>query len=255
MRAGEVIPEIVSVLTELRDGMERVVEIPKICPICSTPTMQDEGMVAIYCPNPHCSAKIQGQLEMFVGKQGLNIDGLGTKQIELFLELGWITDFASVFDLGIYRDKFFELEGYKEKSVNNLLEAIEKSRHTTLDRVLVALGIPNVGKKTAKLIARSVTEKSQALPVMSSEAPAKSRHLTQEFPGKDFSTSSYRTSVEITGIIFSITEEELLEVKDIGPETARAFVEYMVENREMVERLFSRLEIQIPETRFLPTQE
>ena len=165
MRAGEVIPEIVSVLTELRDGMERVVEIPKICPICSTPTMQDENMIAIYCPNPHCSAKIQGQLEMFVGKQGLNIDGLGTKQIELFLELGWITDFASVFDLGIYRDKFFELEGYKEKSVNNLLEAIEKSSHTTLDRVLVALGIPNVGKKTAKLIARSVIARSESVSV------------------------------------------------------------------------------------------
>ena len=68
MRAGEVIPEIVSVLTELRDGMERVVEIPKICPICSTPTMQDDGMVAIYCPNPQCPTKIQGQLELFVGK-------------------------------------------------------------------------------------------------------------------------------------------------------------------------------------------
>ena len=74
------------------------------------------------------------------------------KQIELFLELGWITDFASIFHLHEYRERFFELEGYKEKSVNNLLEAIEKARHTTLDRVLVALGIPNVGKKTAKLI-------------------------------------------------------------------------------------------------------
>jgi NAD-dependent DNA ligase len=254
MRAGEVIPEIVSVLTELRDGMERVVEIPKICPICSTPTKQDEGMVAIYCPNPHCPAKIQGQLEMFVGKQGLNIDGLGTKQIELFLELGWITDFASVFDLGSYRDQFFELEGYKEKSVNNLLEAIEKSRHTTLDRVLVALGIPNVGKKTAKLIARSVTQKGQALPVMSSQALAKSRHLTQEFPGKDFSTSSYRTSVEVTEGVFLLTEEKLLEVKDIGPETARAFVEYMLENREMIERLLGKLDILIPE-QMLPSSE
>jgi DNA ligase (NAD+) len=76
MRAGEVIPEIVSVLTELRDGTEKVIVTPSVCPVCSTKTMQDEGMVAIYCPNPHCPAKIQGQLEMFVGKQGLNIDGL-----------------------------------------------------------------------------------------------------------------------------------------------------------------------------------
>lgn len=139
MRAGEVIPEIVSVLTELRTGSEKTIEIPKICPICSTPTCQDDGMVAIYCPNPHCPAKVQGQLEMFVGKQGMNIDGLGARQIELFLELGWITDFGSVFDLSSYREQFFTLEGYKEKSITNLLEAIEKARHTTLDRVLVAI--------------------------------------------------------------------------------------------------------------------
>ncbi len=66
--------------------------------------------MAIYCPNIHCPAKIQGQLEMFVGKQGMNIDGLGTKQIELFLEKGWITDLASVFDLGNYAQDIFELE-------------------------------------------------------------------------------------------------------------------------------------------------
>ena len=74
------------------------------------------------------------------------------KQIELFLELGWITDFVSVFHLRNYREQFFTLEGYKEKSVNNLLQAIDKARHTTLDRVFVALGIPNVGKKTGRLL-------------------------------------------------------------------------------------------------------
>jgi len=110
MRAGEVIPEIVSVLTELRDGNEEIVEIPKICPICHTETKQDQGMVAIYCPNPHCGAKIQGGFEMFVGKQGMNIDGLGVKQVELFLELGWITDFASVFSLSNYQGNMLELE-------------------------------------------------------------------------------------------------------------------------------------------------
>jgi DNA ligase (NAD+) len=67
---------VVSVLSELRSGNEVRVSVPEICPICSTPTLQDEGKVAIYCPNTHCPAKIQGQLEMFVGKQGLNIDGL-----------------------------------------------------------------------------------------------------------------------------------------------------------------------------------
>lgn len=106
--------------------------------------------MAIFCPNTHCPAKIQGQLEMFVSKQGMNIDGLGAKQIELFLKKGWITDFASVFQLSRFRDDMLALDGYKEKSVQNLIDSLERARHTTLDRALVALGIPNVGKKTAK---------------------------------------------------------------------------------------------------------
>jgi DNA ligase (NAD+) len=90
----------------------------------------------------------------------MNIDRFGEKQIELFLDLGWITDFASLYELDNYRDKMLELEGYKEKSVNNLLESIEKSRHTTLERVFTAIGISNVGKKTARLIAKRVLEKN-----------------------------------------------------------------------------------------------
>ena len=74
---------------------------------------------------------------MFVGRQAMNIDGLGPRQIEDFLEMGWITDFASVFQLGQYANEILTLEGYKEKSVQNLLDSLEKSRHTTLDRMLV----------------------------------------------------------------------------------------------------------------------
>jgi DNA ligase (NAD+) len=217
MRAGEVIPEVVSVLIELRDGSEKIVQIPEKCPVCGTKTEQDEGMVAIYCPNKHCPAKIQWQLEMFVGKQGFNIDGLWVKQIELFLELGWITDFVSVFHLRNYREQFFTLEGYKEKSVNNLLEAIEKARHTTLDRVFVALGIPNVGKKTARLLS-----------------------------GIIYGISEMR-NLPIFETIQNITLEELLEIKDIGPETARAFMEYTQENTLLIERLLHELDLQIPE--------
>ncbi len=221
MRAGEVIPEIVSVIAEVRDGSEQEVDIPIICPICSTPLGQDAGKIAIFCPNAHCPAKIQGQLEMFVGRQAINIDGLGPRQIEDFLEMGWITDFASVFQLGQYANEMLTLEGYKEKSVQNLIDSLEKSRHTTLDRMLVGLGIPNVGKKT----------------------------------GKQLSVISYQLSVKkeipFPEALFSITEEDLLEMKDIGPETARSFVEYMANNREVVERLYGELEIQIPITPFI----
>lgn len=86
MRAGEVIPEIVSVITDVRDGSEKVIVPPTVCPTCSTSLTQDEGKIAIWCPNKHCPAKILGQLEMFVGKQAMNIDGLGPRQLEDFLE-------------------------------------------------------------------------------------------------------------------------------------------------------------------------
>lgn len=241
IRAGEVIPEIVSVISEVRSGEEKEVFPPEICPICGTNLEQEEGKVAIFCPNKHCPAQIQGRLEVFVWKQGLNIDGLGTKQIELLLELGWITDFASIFHLHTYRERFFELEGYKEKSINNLLESIEKARNTTLERALVSLGIPNIGKKTAKVITKEAIKKYAHF-VISTDLPASmatTRNPAGETREQDFSLRY--TALEMTKTLFSLTEEELFEMKDIWPETARSFVEYMEENRELVERFFVEL--------------
>ena len=216
MRAGEVIPEIVSVISELRDGTEEVVNPPSICPICSTKLEQDEGKVAIYCPNSYCPAKIQGQFEMFVGKQGLNIDGLGIKQIELFLELGWISDFVSLFHLASHKTELLQIEGYKEKSVNNLLEAIEKARHTTLDRVFVALGIPNVGKKTGKILAEYIfLEKNNEESIMQ--------------------------------VLLRLNNEALETIHDIGLETATSIIEYIEKNGVLIERLLDELSIFIPE--------
>lgn len=209
MRAWEVIPEIVSVIDDVRDGSENIVLPPENCPICHTILEQEEGKVAIFCPNKHCPAKIQGQLEMLVSKQAMNIDGFWEKQIELFLKLWWITDFASIFSLSKYHDELLKIEGYKEKSVNNLFDAIEKARNTTLDRAFVALGIPNVGKKTAKQI---VT-------------------LFDDIFDQNWLLQK----------IFEITEENLLDLVDIGPETARAFVNFMSDNRQMVEKFFWEL--------------
>lgn len=216
MRAGEVIPEIVWAITDVRDGSERSVLPPTQCPICATPLEQDDGKVAIFCPNNHCPAKIQGQLEMLVSKQGLDIDGFGERQIALFLQKGWITDFASIFHLKKFREQFFDIEWYQQKSVNNLLEAIESARNTTLDRVFVALGIPNVWKKTAKLIANTVF-----------------------CMGDNFREN-----------IFSLSQEALIATKDIGPETAISFAKYMQENKMLVERFLDELMINIPQKKY-----
>jgi DNA ligase (NAD+) len=140
MRAGEVIPEIVSVIAEARDGSEIIVERPETCPVCGTTLANDEGKIAWYCPNrTNCPAQLQGGMEVFVGKHGMDIDGLGKKQIELFRKLGILSDFASIYHLREHRDTLLGQEGYKEKSVGNLLAAIETSREAKLENLLVAL--------------------------------------------------------------------------------------------------------------------
>lgn len=211
MRAGEVIPEIVMVLESLRNGTEKIVTPPVSCPVCNTKLEKAEGKVAIFCPNKHCGAKVQWQFEMFVSKHAMNIDWLWEKQIELFLEKGWITDFPSIYTLHRFKNSILELEWYKEKSVNNLISSIESSRDTTLERVFVALGIPNVGRKTA-------------------------RQIVQLF----------RWSVNTATLLeklWIITEADLVNIRDVGPETAISFVEYIQNNKAMLERLFSELRI------------
>lgn len=214
MRAWEVIPEVVSVLKELRTGEEQPVFTPEFCPVCHTPLQQDPGFVAVYCPNGSCPAKIQGQLEMFVSKQGFNIDGLGEKQLGLFLEKWWITDFASIFRLREYRDAMLVLEGYKEKAVNNLLSAIESARQTTLERVFVGIGIPNVWKKTARQL---------------------SRYLW---------TLALEQNCSLASVIFSVNAEDLEQIRDIWPETARSFVAFMHAQRESIMQLLDQVSLQ-----------
>ena len=145
IRAGEVIPEVIGAIVEARTGTEESILPPTTCPSCGTPLQRDEGKVALYCPNRrNCPAQIQGKLEVFVGKHGMNIDGFGKKLVELFLDIGRLTDFTSVYHLAEHRNEILALEGFQEKSVNNLMNAIESSRRVEFANLLVSLGIPQV---------------------------------------------------------------------------------------------------------------
>lgn len=100
VRAGEVIPEVIGPIIEVRDGTEKVILPPTVCPSCSTPLVQDEGKVALYCPaRATCPAQTSGALKSFVGKHGANILTLGDKIIDLFIEQGFLTDFVSIYHL------------------------------------------------------------------------------------------------------------------------------------------------------------
>lgn len=152
-KAGDVIPEVVEAKKERRTGKERDFQMIHRCPICNEPIFKKEGQVDYYCVNPHCPArKIEG-LCHFVSRKAMNIDGLGERIIEDFFNLKFIQDVSDIYRLKYHRDSLTELEGYGDKSIDNLLEAIENSKKNSLDRLIFALGIPNVGEKTAKILA------------------------------------------------------------------------------------------------------
>jgi DNA ligase (NAD+) len=109
-RAGEVIPEIIAPITELRDGYETEILPPKQCPICQSETYREGEKIALLCSNLHCPARESQALEWFVSKHGVDIDGFGPKQIELFRELGWVTDIASIYDLRDHQEELLTIE-------------------------------------------------------------------------------------------------------------------------------------------------
>lgn len=152
-KAGDVIPEIGEVKKERRTGKEKEFEMIKTCPMCGEFIYKKEGQVDYYCINPLCPARHIEELCHFVSRKAMNIDGLGERIIEDFYNLKYIEKIPDIYKLACYHDELTELEGYGQKSVDNLLEAIENSKKNSLERLLFGLGIPNVGEKTSKLLA------------------------------------------------------------------------------------------------------
>ncbi len=153
-RAGDVIPQIVGVAETSPDTS--AFEFPDTCPVCGGAVVREAGMVARRCVNTlGCPAQRIGELEHFVSRKGFDIDGLGTKQLELFISRGWIETAADIFTLiPRFGDDIKKLDGFGEKSVANLSAAIENARDIDLHRFLYAIGIPEVGEATAKILAR-----------------------------------------------------------------------------------------------------
>ncbi|MDD3646073.1 MAG: NAD-dependent DNA ligase LigA [Candidatus Gracilibacteria bacterium] len=222
-RAGEVIPKIISVVKEgFRDDFEKITP-PEFCPSCETKVQKDEDKVRYYCPNKvDCPAQHHEMLTFAVGKQGFNIDGLGERQVELFLDLGIIQNLSDIFNIKEKRDDILALEGFQEKSVNNLIEAVENAKHVDIATLLTAIGISGVGKKTAKTLSKLFHSKDDLLN-------------------------------------FTRSAEELEELEDIGPEIARSVISYFEApaHKRLLEDLVGVLDIKyyIPLSNSLPEGE
>lgn len=146
-KAGDVIPEVVRSIADRRTGAEREYEMPAACPVCGTAIVRDDGAVRHYCPNPACPARVGQEFGHFVGRGGMDIEGAGWKALEQLLQTGLVAKRGD-----FYRLKVEDLEGlerFGRKSAENLHAAIRKSRRRPLERIIAALGIPQVGWTTA----------------------------------------------------------------------------------------------------------
>lgn len=152
-KAGEIIPEVVRSLPDKRTGSEVVFAMPHVCPACGSDVVRREGEAAWRCVNPDCPAVIGEKIAHFVSRDAMNIDGLGDAIVQQLLSKELIHDVADIY--GLTKDQLVALEGFGEKSADNLLKAIEASKSVGLARVLFALGIRFVGAKAGRVLAES----------------------------------------------------------------------------------------------------
>ncbi len=151
-RAGDVIPDVIKVFSNLRIGREREFRMPARCPVCGSRTVKPKGEVAIYCTNKKCFARLHRWIKHFVARAAFDIEGLGHKIIEQLMNEGLVSDPADLFRIS--EGDLVPLERFAEKSAKNIVSAIQKSTHISLSRFIYALGIKHVGEETAIDLAR-----------------------------------------------------------------------------------------------------
>ena len=150
-RAGDVIPEVVGPVLSDRAADSVPWEFPTDCPVCGRPLVRDEGVAATNCVNFRCDRQIRGRIEHFAGRAAMDIEFLGEKNVDRFVTLGLVEDVADLYTMDF--DKVLELEGFKEKSVENLRAAIETSKTRPLGNLLFGLRIPEIGQVNGQTLA------------------------------------------------------------------------------------------------------
>ena len=152
-KGGDVIPKIISVVLSERPSSSKLTKPPTKCPICGSPIFKPEEEVAYYCENSECPAQVKGRIEHFASRGAMDIEGLGEAIINLFVDLDYLKTYDQIYDLKSKRNELIEIERLGEKSIDNLLNAIEDSKKQPFAKVLFALGIRYVGSGAAKKLA------------------------------------------------------------------------------------------------------
>jgi len=150
-KSGDVIPKVTSVIKDEREGDEKDIKFPDACPVCGSSVLKDEYDVYYKCANPDCPARLKASIVHFAGRNAMDIKGLGEKIVDRFVDLGLLGSIADIYDLKC--EDIQELEGFGAKSAENLIKAIDKSKAKPFSKVLFGLGLPNVGVRTAEILA------------------------------------------------------------------------------------------------------
>ena len=197
-KAGDVIPEVKCAIKERRSGCEKPFVMIDKCPICGTTLIKKEGQVDYYCTNKECPARGIESLIHFASRDAMNIDGLGDEIIEDFYNEGFIKEITDFYYLEEHKDEIIMLEGFGQKSFDNMINAINNSKKNSLEKLLFGLGISGVGSKTAKMLAEYYG------------------HIDN---------------------LMNASVEELLTIKDIGDILAESIFNYFQNNRNLIDKL------------------
>ncbi|MDO8469139.1 MAG: NAD-dependent DNA ligase LigA [Candidatus Peribacter sp.] len=233
-KAGDVIPEVVEVLKNLRPHGTKPFHYPKHCPSCGSNLERPEGEVVHRCPNPKCAAARQERIEHFASRHAMNIEGLGKETVELLLEEGLITDPADIFSLAA--EDLMGLPLFKEKKATNLMESIERARHVPLERFLFALGIRHIGREIAEILSRRIHWPAEKKEVEVTEAVGPQTSLFGE--GRKKVKLHGITMESIVTTLQKISHEEISALDGIGPVVADALKEWIADedNRDLLHK-------------------
>lgn len=209
-KAGDVIPDIVKVIEELRSDNTKAFVMPKTCPICGSSVIQKEGNVAYFCENKNCYSKILRRLEYFVSKECFNIDGLGPSIIEQLVDNDLIENEVDIFHLE--QGDLEPLEKFAEKKASNLIESISKSKKIILSKFINSLGVLHIGVESAYIIAKDIINKKQL---------------------------QNNSILDLINYFKDKTKEDLTNISNIGDKMAESIVDYFnnLHNIEILKKL------------------
>lgn len=212
IKANQIIPNVTKNLTE-----SNTYQIPKTCPCCGSPTIikADNDRKMLYCSNAHCPAVMHDRIANFATRDAINIVGVSEKRLNILMELGFITDFESLYKLKEHRAELINLRGFGESSTDALLKAIEESKNCKLQNVLVAIGMPGIGKSAAKTIA-------------------------------NYCSKNTNGNVFDTFLQFAKSNHDWSALPEIGEGTSNGINQYVIDNIDQIEPLLHILNVEQP---------